>query len=113
MVVMGSSGPFGMCWVGFVARMLKIQLAFAQLMSTKQSCHSPSISPINILLVHTIILQYVHLMLIDGCDEVIWPIWYMLGWICGWDVINKWLVFAQLLSPNPAILHPYHQSMSC
>jgi hypothetical protein len=39
-------------------------------------------NPIIILLViHTIILQYVHVMLIDGCDGVIWPIWYVLGWI--------------------------------
>jgi hypothetical protein len=49
--------------------------------SESKSCHSPSISPINILLVHTIILQYVHMMLIDGCDGVIWSIWYVVGWI--------------------------------
>jgi hypothetical protein len=129
MVVMGSSGPFGMCWVGFVAGMLStnglhylvilhagldLWLGCCQQMacncptSEPKTCHSPSISPINILLVHTIILQYVHMMLIDGCDGVIWPIWYVLGWICGPDVVKKYLALSQLLSPNPAILHPYH-----
>jgi hypothetical protein len=65
------------------------------------------------------------MMLIDGCDGVIWPIWYVLGWICGWDVVNvnKWLAFAQLLSQNLFILaihitnqypaSPYHHPSIC
>jgi hypothetical protein len=28
-------------------------------------------------------------MLIDGIDGVIWPIWYVLGWICGPDVVEE------------------------
>jgi hypothetical protein len=44
--------------------------------SEPKSCQSTLKKTIIILLVHTTILQYVHLMPIDGCDGVIWPIWY-------------------------------------
>jgi hypothetical protein len=63
-------------------------LAFSQLLTQNHLILAIQ-SPINILLVHTIILQYVHMMLIDGCDGVIWPIWYVVGWICGWDVCKN------------------------
>jgi hypothetical protein len=40
-----------------------------------------------------IILQCIHMMMIDGCKGVIWPIWYALGWICDWDVVKIGLAF--------------------
>jgi hypothetical protein len=46
----GLSGPFGMCWVGFVAGMLtKLGLHIFPT-SEPKSCQSPSRTPINILL---------------------------------------------------------------
>jgi hypothetical protein len=40
---------------------------------------------------HIIILQYIHVKMIDACEHVILTIWFVLGWICGWDVVKSWL----------------------
>jgi hypothetical protein len=28
--------------------------------------------------------QYINMKMIDACEGVILPIWFELGWICGW-----------------------------
>jgi hypothetical protein len=41
MVVMASSGPFGMCWVGFVGGMFEKYLAFAHFLSKNPAILHP------------------------------------------------------------------------
>jgi hypothetical protein len=95
-------------WLGCCKNILQVSNFWAQILP-----FLPSISPINILLVHTIILQYVHMMLIDGCDGVIWPIWYLLGWICGWGVVKTSCKCPTSESKSCHSCHPDHQSISC
>jgi hypothetical protein len=38
------------------------------------------------------------MMMIDACEGFILPIWFVLGWICGWDVVKSWLSFAPFLT---------------
>jgi hypothetical protein len=48
-------------------------------------------SPINFLQVHTIILQYIHMMMIGGRYGYSLPACcvLVLGWICGWDNVVR------------------------
>jgi hypothetical protein len=89
--------------------------------SEPKSWLSPSTTPINILLVHTIILHCIHMMMIDGCYRASSGPFGMrwVGFVAG--MLSKLGLHAQLLSPNPDSLHihntnqypasPYHHSI--
>jgi hypothetical protein len=88
-VVRRSSGPFGICWLGFGAGMLsKINFFsfLARLLRTIN--HFSSLHPY-ILLVYTIILQHIHMMMFGGSEEVIWSICDVLGWIRSSGMLSK------------------------
>jgi hypothetical protein len=88
MIIDGCEGVIWLIWFVLGIRILKVGLHICPTCEPK-SCQSPSITPINILLVHTIILQYFHMMIIDGCEGVIWLIWFVLGRILGsWYVVK-------------------------
>jgi hypothetical protein len=59
-----------------------------------------SIEPTNSMLIHAIIFWHAQMMMIiNGFDEVIWPMWVMLGQICGqgWTKISPmWVMLGQI-----------------
>jgi hypothetical protein len=66
-----------------------------------------SIDPNNFILIHAIISWHSQMMIINGFDEVIWPMWVVLYQICGQGStkIGCDLWFAQLLSQHPTRWH--------
>jgi hypothetical protein len=60
-----------------------------RLRTNPASLHPPSIYPTNILLVHTIPLQHVHMMIIGGGEGVIWSICDVFGWIWSSGMLSK------------------------
>jgi hypothetical protein len=87
-----------------------------------------SIEPINSILInHAIISWYVQTMIMNGFGLVIWPMWVILGQICGQYVTKiSWYVIcdlpnfsAKILSDDIHILanqfhsHPCHHLLLC
>jgi hypothetical protein len=91
--------------------------------SDKNLPQATSIEPINSILIHAIISWYVQTMIMNGYGLVIWPMWVMLGQICGQYVTKiSWCDlpnFSAKILPghihraNQFHAHPCHHLLIC
>jgi hypothetical protein len=75
------------------------------------------------MLIHTIISWHVQMMMMNGFGLVIWPMWVILGQICGRGVTKiSWCDLPNFLATilpdnihraNQFHIHPYHHLLIC
>jgi hypothetical protein len=121
---MRSSGPCESCWVRFVVCAWK-KLVVICPTSVPTSYQMTSIEPTNSMLIHAIIFWHAQMMIINGFELIIWPMWVMLGQICGqgstkigFDFSNFEPSYYQMTSiePTNSMLihdHPFHHLLTC
>jgi hypothetical protein len=87
MVLGWSSGLCESCWVGFVVGAWQKSVVICPITSEPNSYQMTSTEPINSMhIISTIIFWHVQMVIINGFGVVIWPMWVMLGQICGQGV---------------------------